>query len=89
MAARDQAGNREPHDAVLADDHPVDVLLDSLEQLGRALRLERLFLGRHVVTQSSGGSCDLRHLPGSEVSEGGLISLLRNSVSRRPSRRGL
>ena len=89
VAARDQAGNREPHDAVLADDHPVDVLLDSLEQLGRALRLERLFLGRHVVTQSSGGSCDLRHLPGSEVSEGGLISLLRNSVSRRPSRRGL
>ena len=48
MTAGDEAGEREPDNTLLADDDAMDVALDLFEELGRASRLECLFLGgRH------------------------------------------
>jgi len=48
VAASDEAGERKPDHTVLTDDDAMDVALDLFEELGRAPRLEGLFLGgRH------------------------------------------
>jgi len=48
VAASDQAGDREPDHALLADDDAVDVLLDPGQKLGRALRFELVAFGSHL-----------------------------------------
>jgi hypothetical protein len=51
VPARDQAGEGEPDDAVLAHDDKVDVLFDAVEQLGRTPGLKRgLLRGRHFAS---------------------------------------
>jgi len=47
-----RARQGEPHDTVFADDDPMDVALDLLEELSRTLRLEGAFLS-HAAIQSS------------------------------------
>ena len=60
VPAGDQPSERQAHHAVLAHDDAVDVLLDAVEQLGGAARLERSFL--HLAVQSRAGIRRLRRL---------------------------
>jgi len=52
VAAGDEAGDREPDHALLADDDAVDVLLDPAEELRCTLGLKGGFLGRRHAAKS-------------------------------------
>ena len=56
MAAGDESRRGQPHDAILADDDAVDVLLDPAEELGRAPGLQLALFRGHGARSSLVGS---------------------------------